>query len=146
MAFQIPHPVLKAISTIWHVPGRTLRAMNHAASIAMWAQVGAGVAATALLYWYGHAILTGPWPASAASKVLSLLGQGQAWSAIIMLVALTAIAGLRLGMKASKSGFDLSAEKDDGPETPTVIATVTETTITPGTKPEVVVKQPETGE
>lgn len=124
MASKFLATMMKMVSTIWHAPGRTLKAMNHAASVAMWAQIGAGVAATGLLYWYGRAILTGPWPQDQMGKVIDRLGEGQAWSAIIMLVSLAAIAGLRLGMKASKTGFDLSAERDDPDDRETKVETL----------------------
>lgn len=124
MAIKIPAAMMKIGETLWHAPGRALKAMNRAASVAMWAQIGAGLAATLLLYWYGNAILKGPWPQDQMGKVIDRLGEGQAWAAVIMLVSLAAIAGLRLGMKATKGGFDLSAERDDPQDHQTRIETV----------------------
>lgn len=116
---------------IWHMPGRTGASMIKHASVAIWAQIGSGITFALMMTGYGLVVWKGPWPERWAGKQLDLLGQGQLICGIIVLVALIAIAGLRLGMKASKSGFDLSAERDDGDDHRTVI----ETTITQSAAP-----------
>jgi len=118
-------------SLIWHMPGRTGASMIKSASVAIWAQIGSGIIFSVLMMGYGLVIWKGPWPAGMAGKQLDLLGQGQLISGSIVLVALVAIAGLRLGMKATRQGFDLSAERDDGEDHKTVI----ETTITQPASP-----------
>lgn len=100
-------------SLLWHMPGRTASAALKAASAASWAQIGAGISATFVLLAYGHAIWRGGWPKEAWSKQLDLLGQGQIIAGIIIIIALVAIAGLRLGVSANKDGLKLNAERDD---------------------------------
>lgn len=111
-------------SLIWHMPGRTGASMIKSASVAIWAQIGSGIIFSLIMMGYAWVIWKGPWPQIMAGKQLDLLGQGQLISGIIVLVALVAIAGLRLGMKATRQGFDLSAERDDGEDHKTVIETV----------------------
>lgn len=122
-------------SLIWHMPGRTGASMIKSASVAIWAQIGSGIIFSLMMMGYGLVIWKGPWPSSAAGKQLDLLGQGQLVSGSIVLVALIAIAGLRLGMKATRQGFDLSAERDDGNERTTVVETVITQAPTPNAPP-----------
>jgi hypothetical protein len=101
--------------------GRIWAAMLKAASVALWAQIGAGMAftvGTGALVWI---IWQGPWSATVERARLDWLGWISAGSLGLVLVALVAIAGLRLGVKASKDGFDASVERDD----PTVTTTTT---------------------
>ncbi len=116
-------------SLIWHAPGRAWGGMLRAGSLATWMQWGAGVSATAGMLGYGWVIWKGPWPASAAGKQLELLGQGQMIFGGVVLVALAAIAGLRLAVSGSKDGFRAGVERDDD-DAPTVkVETVTTTSI-----------------
>lgn len=103
--------------------------MLRAGSLATWMQWGAGVSATGGMLGYGWVIWKGPWPASAAAKQLELLGQGQMIFGGVVLVALAAIAGLRLAVSGSKDGFRAGVERDDD-DAPTVkVETVTTTSI-----------------
>jgi hypothetical protein len=103
--------------------------MLRAGSLATWMQWGAGVSATGGMLGYGWVIWKGPWPASAAGKQLELLGQGQMIFGGVVLVALAAIAGLRLAVSGSKDGFRAGVERDDD-DAPTVkVETVTTTSI-----------------
>jgi len=116
-------------SLIWHAPGKAWGGMLRAGSLATWMQWGAGVSATAGMLGYGWVIWKGPWPASAAGKQLELLGQGQMIFGGVVLVALAAIAGLRLAVSGSKDGFRAGVERDDD-DAPTVnVETVTTTSI-----------------
>jgi len=116
-------------SLIWHAPGRAWGGMLRAGSLATWMQWGAGVSATAGMLGYGWVIWKGPWPANAAGKQLELLGQGQMIFGGVVLVALAAIAGLRLAVSGSKDGFRAGVERDDD-DAPTVkVETVTTTSI-----------------
>ena len=116
-------------SLIWHAPGRMWAGMLRAGSLATWMQWGAGVSATVIAIGFMFIIWQGPWPESAASKRLDLLGQGQLMAWVTILVALAAIAGLRLAFSANKDGFRGGVEKDDD-DAPTVkvetVTTVTE--------------------
>lgn len=114
-------------SALWNIPGRTWAAALKAASLATWMQWGAGVAATLGMLAYGWVIWKGPWPREAWSKQLDLLGQGQLIFGSVVLVALAAIAGLRLAFSGGKDGFRAGVERDD--DDPPV-ATVTTTTTT----------------
>jgi len=110
-----------AIGGIW-------TALLAAASVALWAQIGAGIAGTigaGCIVWI---IWKGPWtPAVEQSRVNGLVGIAFALLGIVV-VALVAIAGLRLGVKASKAGFDASVERDDDEVTKQAITTTTTTT------------------
>lgn len=100
-------------SLLWHAPGRTWAGMMKAGSLATWMQWGAGVSASAIAIGFMLIIWLGPWPESAASKRLDLLGQGQIMAWITVLVALAAIAGLRLAFSGGKDGFRAGVERDD---------------------------------
>jgi hypothetical protein len=120
---------------IWHAPGKLWAGMLRAGSLATWMQWGAGVSATLGMLGYGWVIWKGPWPASAAGKQLELLGQGQMIFGIVVLVALAAIAGLRLAFSGGKDGFRAGVERDDDDSPPTVkVETVTTTQITEDAK------------
>lgn len=114
---------------IWHIPGRMWAGMLRAGSLATWMQWGAGVAASLIAVGFMLIIWLGPWPESVASKRLDLLGQGQlaAWATV--LVALAAIAGLRLAFSGGKDGFRAGVERDD--DDPPKVTVTTETTVTP---------------
>lgn len=118
-------------SLLWHAPGRTWAGMMKAASLATWMQWGAGVSATVGMLAYGWVIWKGPWPESAAEKQLDLLGQGQLIFGIVVLVALAAIAGLRLAFSGGKDGFRAGVERDDDDQT-VKVETVTATEVTGG--------------
>ena len=117
---------MSAWLSIWHAPGRMWAGMLRAGSLATWMQWGAGVVASFIAVSILLIIWLGPWPESAASKRLDLLGQGQllAWATI--LVALAAIAGLRLAFSGGKDGFKAGVERDDDP--PAAVVTTTTTT------------------
>jgi hypothetical protein len=100
-------------SLLWHAPGRTWAGMMKAGSLATWMQWGAGVSASAIAIGFMLIIWLGPWPESAAGKRLDLLGQGQLMAWITVLVALAAIAGLRLAFSGGKDGFRAGVERDD---------------------------------
>jgi hypothetical protein len=123
-------------SLIWHAPGRMWAGMLRAGSLATWMQWGAGVSATAIAIGFMLIIWRGPWPDSAASQRLDLLGQGQLMAWVTILVALAAIAGLRLAFSANKDGFRGGVERDDDDAPPSVkVETVTTTQITEDPKP-----------
>lgn len=107
--------------------GRIWAAMLAAGSVALWAQIGAGMAFTlgaGCLVWI---IWKGPWtPAVEAARLSGLVGITFATLGLVA-VALVAIAGLRLGVKASKDGFDASVERDDDP----TVTTTTTTKVSP---------------
>ena len=100
-------------------------ALLAAGSLRFWAQIGAGMALTLVFVGYGVIIWRGPWPATAAPIQLELLGQGQLGAALMVLVALVCITGMKLGISGGKDGFKADVERD---EEPTPIATVTTTT------------------
>jgi hypothetical protein len=103
--------------------------MLRAGSLATWMQFGAGVAATSVAVGIALIVWLGPWPDSAAAQRLALLGQGQVMAWVTILVALAAIAGLRLAFSANKDGFRGGVERDDD-DAPTVkVETVTTTSI-----------------
>lgn len=116
-------------SLLWHAPGRTWAGMMKAASLATWMQWGAGVSATLAMLGYGWVIWKGPWPEEAWSKQLDLLGQGQLIFGIVVLVALAAIAGLRLAFSGGKDGFRAGVERDDDDPPAVKVETVTTTTV-----------------
>lgn len=108
---------------------RIWAAMLAAGSLRFWAQTGAGMALTLVFMAYGTVIWRGPWPQSAAPLQLELLGQGQLAAALMVLVALVCITGMKLGISGGKDGFKADVERDD--ENATRIETVTQTTVTP---------------
>jgi hypothetical protein len=116
-------------SLLWHAPGRTWAGMMKAGSLATWMQWGAGVSASAIAIGFMLIIWLGPWPESAASKRLDLLGQGQLMAWITVLVALAAIAGLRLAFSGGKDGFRAGVERDDDDPPAVKVETVTTTTV-----------------
>jgi hypothetical protein len=87
--------------------------MLRAGSLAIWMQWGAGVSATFAMLGYGAVIWKGPWPREAWPKQLELLGQGHMLFGGVVLLSLTAIAGLRLAFSGSKDGFKAGVERDD---------------------------------
>lgn len=116
-------------SLVWHAPGKAWGGMLRAGSLATWMQFGAGVAATSVAVGIALIVWLGPWPDSAAAQRLALLGQGQVMAWVTILVALAAIAGLRLAFSANKDGFRGGVERDDD-DAPTVkVETVTTTSI-----------------
>lgn len=119
---------MRALSTLWHAPGRTWAGMMRAGSLALWAQIGAGVAGTIVLLGYGLVIWKGPWPVTEAGKQLDLLGQGQLIAGALVLIALGAIALLKLDFKVGREGVSASLERDDAP----AVVTTTTTTVQPG--------------
>lgn len=105
---------------------RIWTAMLLAGSLRFWAQTGAGMALTLVFMAYGAVIWRGPWPASAAPLQLELLGQGQLAAALMVLVALVCITGMKLGISGGKDGFKADVERDD--EEPKATVTTTTTT------------------
>lgn len=121
---------------IWHSPGKLWAGMMRAGSLATWMQWGAGVSATLGMLGYGWVIWKGPWPVGSAEKQLDLLGQGQLIFGIVVLVALAAIAGLRLAFSGGKDGFRAGVERDDDDTPPKVtVETTTTTAIIEDAKP-----------
>jgi hypothetical protein len=115
---------------MWHSPGKLWAGMLKAGSLATWMQFGAGVAATSVAVGIALIVWLGPWPDSAAGQRLELLGQGQIMAWVTILVALAAIAGLRLAFSGGKDGFRAGVERDDDDGPPTVkVETVTTTAI-----------------
>lgn len=115
----------RVASILWHAPGRTWAGMMRAGSLATWAQIGAGLAGTAIFIGYGLVIWKGPWPDAQSGKQLDLLGQGQLIAGVLIFLSLAAIAGLKLAVNAGKDGFHASAERDDEPASPVVVTTTT---------------------
>lgn len=113
---------------IWHSPGKLWAGMLRAGSLATWMQWGAGVSGTLGMLAYGWVIWKGPWPQSEAGKQLDLLGQGQLIFGIVVLVALAAIAGLKLAFSGGKDGFKAGVERDDDAPPPKVTVETTTTT------------------
>lgn len=117
-----------------------------AASLATWMQWGAGVSATFGMLAYGLVIWKGPWPREAWSKQLDLLGQGQLIFGVVVIVALAAIAGLRLAFSANKDGIRGGVERDDDDPPIATVTTTTTTEIDAPVKPDAPAKpasQPE---
>ena len=108
--------------------GRVWATMMLAGSARFWAQVGAGMALSALLMGYGLVIWLGPWPATAAGKQLDLLGQGQLIAGFLVLVALACITGTKVNFNASRQGLSANVDGDDEP---TTVAVTGEVTLTP---------------
>jgi len=109
---------------------RIWTAMLAAGSLRFWAQTGAGMALTLVYLAYGAVIWRGPWPESAAALQLQLLGQGQMAAALMVLVALVCITGMKLGISGGKDGFKADVERDD--EAGPVVTTTTTTAVSPG--------------
>jgi hypothetical protein len=99
-------------------------AMLAAGSLRFWAQIGAGMALTLVFVGYGLVIWRGPWAATRQQQQLELLGQGQIAAALMVLVALVCITGMKLGLSAGKDGVKADVERDDEP--PTVTTTTTQ--------------------
>lgn len=122
------HPALTFLLALWHIPGRIWSGMLRAGSLALWAQIGAGVAFTLFAAGVVLILWRGPWTlaverARVDGLVLVALG-----GLLVVLVALVAIAGLRLGLKAGRGGLEAAVERDD--ETPqTIIETTMKTEI-----------------
>jgi len=98
-------------------------AMLAAGSLRFWAQIGAGMSLTLVFVGYGLVIWRGPWAAARQQQQLDLLGQGQIAAALMVLVALVCITGMKLGLSAGKDGVKADVERDDEP--PTVTTTTT---------------------
>jgi len=103
--------------------GRVWAAMLAAGSLRFWAQIGAGMALTLVFVGYGVVIWRGPWAVTRQQQQLDLLGQGQIAAALMVLVALVCITGMKLGLSAGKDGVKADVERDDEP--PTVTTTTT---------------------
>lgn len=116
---------------LWHAPGKLWIGMMKAGSLATWMQWGAGVSATLIAVGILLIIWLGPWPESVASQRLDLLGQGQLAAWVTVLVALAAIAGLRLAFSGNKDGFRAGVERDDDDPPKVEITTTTTTEVTP---------------
>ncbi len=101
-------------------------AMLAAGSLRFWAQTGAGMALTMVFVGYGLVIWRGPWAATRQQQQLDLLGQGQIAAALMVLVALVCITGMKLGLSAGKDGVKADVERDDEPPTVTTTTTTTE--------------------
>ncbi len=101
-------------------------ALLAAGSLRFWAQTGAGMALTMVFVGYGLVIWRGPWAATRQQQQLDLLGQGQIAAALMVLVALVCITGMKLGLSAGKDGVKADVERDDEPPTVTTTTTTTE--------------------
>jgi heme A synthase len=97
--------------------------MLAAGSLRFWSQLGAGMALTLVFVGYGLVIWRGPWAATRQQQQLDLLGQGQIAAALMVLVALVCVTGMKLGLSAGKDGVKADVERDDEP--PTVTTTTT---------------------
>ncbi len=102
---------------------RIWTAMLAAGSLRFWSQLGAGMALTLVFVGYGVVIWRGPWATTRQQQQLDLLGQGQIAAALMVLVALVCITGMKLGLSAGKDGVKADVERDDEP--PTVTTTTT---------------------
>jgi hypothetical protein len=100
-------------------------AMLAAGSLRFWAQIGAGMALTLVFVGYGLVIWRGPWAATRQQQQLDLLGQGQIAAALMVLVALVCITGMKLGLSAGKDGVKADVERDDEPTQQAVTTTTT---------------------
>jgi Tfp pilus assembly protein PilN len=107
--------------------GRIWTAMLAAGSLRFWSQLGAGMALTLVFVGYGLVIWRGPWAATRQQQQIDLLGQGQIAAALMVLVALVCITGMKLSASAGKDGVKADVERDDEPPTVTT-TTTTETT------------------
>lgn len=117
-------------SLIWHAPGRAWAGMMSAplSPLKVWAQIGAAVVFTVVMAGYGLVVWLGPWDAAYQGKQLDILGQGMFAAAFLVLVAILALTGMGLMLKAGKSGVEASFDRDDDlPPTTTVQTTVTVT-------------------
>lgn len=113
---------------------RIWKALLAAGSLRFWAQTGAGMALTLVFMVYGAVIWRGPWPVTAAPLQLELLGQGQLAAALMVLVALVCITGMKLGISGGKDGFKADVERDDDTPAATVTTVTTTEIQAPGTK------------
>ena len=109
------------IATVW-------RAMLAAAPVKIWAQIGAAMAFTLVLVGFGLVIWLGPWIPARQAQQIDWLGYGMVSAALLALVALAAITGLNVNLKAGKDGLTGSIDQD---ERATQIETITKTTVTP---------------
>lgn len=110
---------MKALSLLWHIPGRIWAGMIRAAPVNTWLTAGAGMAWTLVsggLVWFFRDRLG---PEHAFWIVESALG--------IVFVAILAQTGTELGISANRQGFSANVGRDVEP-----VATVTTTTTVEG--------------
>lgn len=107
---------------------RIWAAMLAAASVKIWAQIGAAMAFTLVLVGLELAIWLGPWATARQAQQIDWLGYGVLVTGLLALVALAAITGLSVNLKGGKDGVSASIDQD---EHATRIETVTKTTVTP---------------
>lgn len=87
--------------------------MMASGSLVTWAQIGAGVALTLFAGAAMGLLAWGPWTgATEADRALGVVALGIG-ALILVLVALVAIAGLKLGFEGSRAGIRASVERDD---------------------------------
>lgn len=114
---------MRALSVLWHAPGRTWAGMMRAGSLATWAQIGAGIALTLFTAGVVAILWRGPWTVAVETQRVNGLTWIALGSLFVVLSALVAIAGLRLGLNAGKDGLRASIERDDDAQTVTTTTT-----------------------
>ncbi len=116
----------RALRALWHVPGRLWAGMMASGSLATWAQIGAGVAFTLFSAVVLALLAFGPWTgATERTRADGVFWMGMGGLGLV-LVALVAIAQLKLGFKGSRAGIEASVERDDDRGSLTLKAEATE--------------------
>lgn len=126
---------LPGVAHAFGAPGRVIAAvwaaMMQAATVKVWAQIGAAMVFTVVLVGFGLVIWKGPWLQVHQGEQIEWLGRGMFLAGALCLVALVAITGVGLNFKASKDGVSADFDAETAPPA-AVVETTTTTTVTPG--------------
>lgn len=110
------------LSAIW-------KAILDAATVKVWAQIGAAVALTFVLTAGGWVVWRGGWEVARQEQQLDALFYLLVGVEVLILVALAAITGLSVNLRGGKDGITASIDQDEAQ--PITVATTTTTTVTP---------------
>lgn len=104
---------------------RIWAAMMKSAGVRTWAIIGAGVILTGVDLVKVWITWKGPWPLSAASQQLDIIGWSLWADQLINAIIIIALTGIAVAASVSKTGVNLNVGEDEHP-----VATVTTTTET----------------
>jgi len=123
----------KLASRIWHAPGGMWRGMMAAAPFRQWSQSGAAFALTLFAAGIVLILWRGPWSLAVEAKRVDGLVMICLCVLGIILVAIVAMNGVSLRLKASREGVDGAVGTDDLPAA--AVTTTTTTTVQPPPSP-----------
>jgi hypothetical protein len=92
--------------------GRIWTSMIAAASMRLWALIGAGMAMTGFAAWLVNIVAHDPWPESLAAQRLTIMGWGLYVTLALVAIAMVSLASVRVKGAALGGSLELDTEED----------------------------------